>query len=99
MSQLAESVSQPRLGGGGAGHSLRRLKTARFYENGWQEPYESRGSRAVVCPGKAGMFSRSQSCQGKNQEPCSLDGRYEGNRLSEAHRQSCLWDSKRVTGP
>ena len=28
------------------------------------------------------MFSRSQSCQGKNQKPCSLDGRYEGNRLS-----------------
>jgi hypothetical protein len=33
----------------------------------------------VVCPAKAGMFSRSQSCQGKNQKPCSLDGRYEGN--------------------
>lgn len=56
-------------------------------------------SRTVVCPDKAGMFSRSQSCQGKNQKPCSLDGRYEGNRLSEAHRQSCLWDSERVTGP
>ena len=48
MSQLAESVSQPRLGGGGAEHSLRRLKTARFYENGWQEPNESRGSRSVL---------------------------------------------------
>ena len=42
----------------------------------------------VVCPAKAGMFSRRQSCKGKNQKPCSLDGRYEGNRLSEAHRQS-----------
>jgi hypothetical protein len=35
MSQLAESVSQPRLRGGGAGHSLRRLKTERLYENVW----------------------------------------------------------------
>ncbi len=47
----------------------------------------------------AGMFSKSQSCQGKNLKPCSLDGRYEGNRLPEAHRRSCLWDSKQVTGP
>jgi hypothetical protein len=99
MSQLAESDGQPRKSGGGAVHTLRRFETERFQENGWQEPCESRGSRTVVCPDKAGMFSRSQSCQGKNQKPCSLDGRYEGNRLSEAHRQSCLWDSERVTGP
>ena len=99
MSQLAESDSQPRKSGGGAGHTLRRFETERFQEDGWQEPCESRGSRTVVCPGKVGMFSRSQSCQGKSQKPCSLDGRYEGNRLSEAHRQSCPWDSKRVTGP
>ena len=26
----------------------RRLEIARFYENGWQEPYESRGSRTVL---------------------------------------------------
>jgi hypothetical protein len=98
MSQLAASDGQPG-NWEEPGFFLRRHETVRFQENGWQEPYESRGSRTVVCPGKAGMFSRSQSCQGKNQEPCSLDGRYEGNRLSEAHRQSCLWDSKRVTGP
>jgi hypothetical protein len=29
----------------------------------------------VVCPAKAGMFSRSQSCRGNNQKPRSLDGR------------------------
>jgi hypothetical protein len=45
-------------------------------------------SRSVVCPAKAGMFSGSQSREGNNQKPCSLDGRYEGDRLSEAHRQS-----------
>jgi hypothetical protein len=69
---------------------LRRLATVRFQMNGWQERYDGRLSRTVVCPAKAGMFNRSKSCQGNNQKPCSLDGRYEGNRLSEAHRQSCL---------
>jgi hypothetical protein len=34
-----------------------------------REPYESRGSRTVVCPGKASMFSREQSCQGRSQSP------------------------------
>lgn len=74
MSQLAISDSQP-----GDWEELdfflRRLEAERFQEYGWQEPYESRGSRTVVCPDKAGMFSRSQSCQGKSQKPCSLDGR------------------------
>jgi len=27
---------------------LHRLETARFQEKGWQEPYESRGSRTVL---------------------------------------------------
>ena len=87
MSQLAASEGQPG-NWEEPGFFLHRLETVRFQENGWQEPYESRGSRTVVCPVKAGMFSRSQSCQGKNQKPCSLDGRYEGDRLPEAHRQS-----------
>jgi len=47
MSQLAESGSQPgdweELV-----YFLRRLETERFYEEGWQEPNESRGSRSVV---------------------------------------------------
>jgi hypothetical protein len=47
-----------------------------------------RTARTVVCPAKAGMFNGRQSRQGKNQKPCNLDGRYKGNRLSEAHRQS-----------
>ena len=74
MSQLAGGGSQPR-DGEELDYLLRRLETERFQEYGWQEPYESRGSRTVVCPVKAGMFSRSQSCQGKNQKPCSLNGR------------------------
>ncbi len=108
MSQLAASEGQPRCSGGGAGFLLRRPETERFQAEGWQEPCESRGSRTVVCPDKVGMFSRSQSCQGNKQKPCSLDGRYEENRLSEAHRQSCLGivsespgrnESERTGGP
>ena len=33
------------------------------------EPYESRGSRTVVCPVKASMFSRRQTCRGRSQSP------------------------------
>jgi hypothetical protein len=58
MSQLATSDSQP-----GDWEELdcflRRPEAERFQEYGWHEPYESRGSRTVVCPAKAGMFSRS----------------------------------------
>ena len=35
----------------------------------WHEPYESRGSRTDVCPVKASMFSRRQTCRGKSQAP------------------------------
>ena len=87
MSQLAGGGSQPS-NGEELDYLLRRLETERFQAYGWQEPYESRGSRTVVCPVKAGMFSRSQSCRGKSQKPRSLDGRLKGNRTSEAHRQS-----------
>ena len=47
MSQLAGGGSQPS-DGEELEYFLRRLETARFYENGWQEPYESRGSRTVL---------------------------------------------------
>ena len=47
MSQLAISDSQP-----GDWDELdcflRRLEAERFQEYGWQEPYESRGSRTVL---------------------------------------------------
>ena len=47
MSQLAKSGSQP-----GDWEELdcflRRFEAERFQEYGWQEPYESRGSRTVL---------------------------------------------------
>ncbi len=87
MSQLAASDGQPD-NWEEPDFSPRLLEPVRVQAYSWQEPCESRDSRTVVCPGKAGMFSRSKSCQGNNQKPCSLDGRYKGDRLSEAHRQS-----------
>jgi hypothetical protein len=48
MSQLEASDGQPRKSGGGTGYFLRRLKTVRSQEEGWQEPCESRGSRTVL---------------------------------------------------
>ena len=44
MSQLAASDGQPG-NWEEPGFFLRRLETVRFQEEGWQEPYESRGSR------------------------------------------------------
>ena len=46
-----------------------------------------KSARPVVCPAKAGMFSRRKACRGKSQKPRSLDSRVEGNRDSEAYRQ------------
>jgi hypothetical protein len=45
-----------------------------------------KSARPDVRPAKADAFSGSESRQGKSQKPCSLDGREEGNRISEAHR-------------
>src|SRR5271166_1180064 len=45
------------------------------------------GHDPVVCPVKAGMFSRGKACRGKNQRPRSLDSRVAGNQDSEAYRQ------------
>ncbi len=47
MSQLAASEGQPG-NWEEPGFFLRRLETARFQEDGWHEPYESRGSRTVL---------------------------------------------------
>jgi hypothetical protein len=46
MSQLVERFSQPEMGG--AHFIQRRLEAERLQEYGWQEPYESRGSRTVL---------------------------------------------------
>ena len=37
-------------------------------------------SNQIVCPAQADMFSRSQSCQGKSQKPCSLNSKDKGNQ-------------------
>ena len=42
------------------------------------ESYREKTIWTVVCPGNAGMFYRSQSCQSKKQKSCNLDGRQEG---------------------
>ena len=39
-----------------------------------------RSARPVVCPAKAGMFSRRKACRGKSQKPRSLDSRVAGNQ-------------------
>src|SRR5215467_14787054 len=37
--------------------------------------------RTEVATCKTGVFSRRQTCQGKSQEPCSLDGRMAGTKI------------------
>src|SRR6516225_5536926 len=49
------------------GTQLSRRKAPAFVE--WHEPDEARVSRPDVCPGKASMFSRGQSCRGRSQSP------------------------------
>ncbi len=45
-------------------------------EDDWKvPPWREKTERTVVCPAKAGKFSRRQSCRGKSQSPRSLDGR------------------------
>src|SRR6516162_552410 len=48
------------VGWRGQTHAGALPSVAAFYMRtaGYWEPYESRGSRTVVCPEKAGMFSR-----------------------------------------
>jgi len=77
--RVMERVSQAKGVCIHLGNFMRRISGGAVWSN---------RPRTDVCPAKAGMFSRRQSCQGNNQKPCSLDGRYEGNRLPEAHRQS-----------
>jgi len=39
----------------------------------------------VVCPAKAGVFSRSQTCQGKNQSLVARMAEIRETKISEAH--------------
>jgi hypothetical protein len=76
MSQLAERFSQPEMGG--ANCFLRRLEAERLQEYGWQEPYESRGSRTVL-RGTGGEIPpvyptkiRFRILTAQNSQPCSM---------------------------
>jgi len=42
------------------------------------KPYWGKPAVRKLRPVKTGVFSRRQTCQGKSQEPCSLDGRMAG---------------------
>jgi hypothetical protein len=64
------------------------------------EPAVQVGPRASVRPAKAGAFRGRQSPQGKSQEPCSLDGRQEGEPSDlKPIDGSHLRDGEQVTGP
>src|SRR6266446_517940 len=65
----------------------------------WHEPDDARVSRPDVCPGKASVFSRRQTCRGKSQAPRSSDSRVAGNQDSEAYRRGLFSGRLRVTGP
>ncbi len=77
MSQLAGGGSQPKYGEE-LDYFLRRLETVRFQADGWQEPYESRGSRTVAW-GTGGeiplvyptvcLFSKGSICLGSLMKP------------------------------
>src|SRR5260370_42305784 len=64
----------------------------------WHEPDDARVSRPDVCPGKASVFSRRQTCRGKSQAPRSSDSRVAGNQESEAYRRGLSSGGLRVTG-
>lgn len=53
------------------------------------EPYDGKLSRTVVCPGKAGMFSRENKILPEEKlELCSLGSSMAGNQDVEAYRQT-----------
>src|SRR4249919_3383219 len=62
-----------------------RRKAAAFVR--WHEPDDARVSSPDVCPVKASMFSRRQTCRGKSQAPRSSDSRMAGNQDSETYRR------------
>src|SRR5215469_11848133 len=62
--QVTDVGSEPT---GNRRSSNSRRKAAAFVR--WHEPDDARVSSPDVCPGKASMFSRRQSCRGKSQSP------------------------------
>ena len=102
MAKPEDGANAECLFGGMAGSALTLtvmrkapLRTARCLLLG-AVPGKTR--RTVVCPAKAGLFSGRQSHRDNNQEPCSLDSREEGNRISEAYRQGLPWGDGESSG-
>src|SRR5271170_4173843 len=75
----------------------RQSKAAAFTR--WHEPDDAKVSSPVVCPVKASVFSRRQTCRGKSQAPRSSDSRVAGNQDSEAYRRGLPSGRLRATGP
>ena len=79
-----------RLGNLSTPNEVQKLPMASHAKDGVRScPRAGCGKSAcpVVCPAKAGMFSRRKACRGKSQKPRSLDSRVAGNQDSEAYRQ------------
>src|SRR5271157_4052347 len=71
-------------------HDVQKLPMASHAKDGVRSCPRAgcgKSARPVVCPAKAGMFSRRKACRGKSQKPRSLDSRVAGNQDSEAYRQ------------
>jgi hypothetical protein len=92
--QVTDVESEPT---GNRRSSNSRRKAAAFER--WHEPDDARVSSPDVCPVKASMFSRVQTCRGKSQAPRSSDSRVAGNQDSEAYRRGLSSGRLRVTGP
>jgi hypothetical protein len=60
-------------------------KTAAF--NRWHEPDDAKVSSPDVCPAKAGMFSRRQTCRGRSQSPVVWIAEAMETKTFEAYRQ------------
>ena len=62
--QVTDVGSEPT---GNRRSSNSRREAAAFVR--WHEPDDARVSSPDVCPVKAGMFSREQTCRGRSQSP------------------------------
>ena len=64
----------------------------------WHEPDDARVSRPDVCPVKASVFSRRQTCRGKSQAPRSWDSRVRRDGAG-TNRTNARTGNKKEVGP